>query len=409
MRVAVVASGFPPQAGNVERRAYQLAWGLAARGAAVEVLAQGTGDGLVDAGHHGGVSVSRFPVAMGPLRLPIAPGLRERLRLTAWTFDIVDVHARDPWIALALAGARPRRLVFSPGAPAEAFLGWPGIAATRALVGNSDRIVCRSAIDRERFCDAMPDAAARTRVVPDGVDLEELREAEPFETAGVVVLAVDRLDRSTWVRRAIAAVPGLPPELHLVIVGDGPARGRLAAYAHDLRVSSRVQFAGAVPDALMYRWLRSAQVVVTLAGGRGSGSQVAEARAAGASVVASDIPIHREAARRPGGGHVMFVPADTSPLDIADAIKEAAGVSVLPSPLRADSARSWGSVVESTWTLYRELLGADAVAASGGRNGEIASLAEQVQAEREALAASTDNGTRQRISGGRWWRQRRTA
>jgi glycosyltransferase involved in cell wall biosynthesis len=393
----------------VERRAYHLASGLAARGAEVEVLAQGKADGLVEAGHHKRVTVRRYPVAMGPLRLPVAPGLRERLRLTAWTFDLVDVHTRDPWIALALAGARPRRLVFTAGAPAEAFLGWPGLAATRALVGNSDRIVCRSTIDGERFCEVMPDAAGRTRVVPDGVDLDELREAEPFETAGVLVLAVDRLDRSTWVRRAIAAVPGLPPELHLVIVGDGPARGRLAAYAHDLRVASRVQFAGPVPDAVMYRWLRSARVVVTLAGGRGSGSQVAEARAAGASVVASDIPIHREAARAPGGGHVMFVPADTSPLDIADAIKEAARVSVLPSLLRADSARSWGSVVDSTWTLYRELLEADAVAASGGRNGAIASLAEQVQTEREALAASTGNGTRQRVNGGRWWRQRRMA
>jgi glycosyltransferase involved in cell wall biosynthesis len=409
MRVAVVASSFPPRAGNVERRAYRLACGLAARGAEVEVMAQGAGVGLVEAGRHQGVTVRRFPAAMGPLHVPVAPGLRERLRLTAWTFDLVDVHTRHPWIALALAGARPHRLVFTPGASAEAFLGWPGLAATHTLVDRSDRIVCRSAIDRDRFCDVLPDAAGRTHVVPDGVDLDELRAAEPFDTAGWIVLAVDRLDRSTWVRRAIAAIPGLAPELHLVIVGDGPARARLAAYAEDLRVSSRVQFAGAVPDAVMYRWLRSARVVVTLAGGRGSGSQIAEARAAGASVVASDIPIHREAAQRPGGGHVMFVPTDTSPLDIADAIKEAAGVSVLPSPPGADPARSWESVVDSTWMLYRGLLGADAEAPPRGRNDEIASLAELVRAEREALAASAENGLRQRVNGGRWWRQRRMA
>jgi hypothetical protein len=195
----------------------------------------------------------------------------------------------------------------------------------------------------------------------------------------------------------------------LVIVGDGPARARLAAYADDLRVSARVEFVGAVPDAVMYRWLRSARVVVTLAGCRGSGSQVAEARAAGASVVASDIPIHREAAGRPGGGHVMFVPTGTSPLDIADAIKEAAGVSVLPSPMGADPAQSLESVVDSTWMLYRELLGADAMAAPDGRNGDIASLADQVRAERQALAASTGNGLRRRDNGGRWWRQRRMA
>ena len=54
------------------------------------------------------------------------------------------------------------------------------------------------------------------------------------------------------------------PEFWLVVVGDGPARGRLAAYAADLRVSSRVRFVGAVPDPVLYRWLRTARVVVTL-------------------------------------------------------------------------------------------------------------------------------------------------
>ena len=105
----------------------------------------------------------------------------------------------------------------------------------------------------------------------------------------------------------------------------------------------------------------------------------------------------------------MFVPTDTSPLDIADAITEAAGVSVLPSPPGADPARSWESVVDSTWMLYRELLGADAAAGPRVRNDEIASLAEQVRAERESLAASAGDSLRQRVNGGRWWRQRRMA
>jgi glycosyltransferase involved in cell wall biosynthesis len=409
MRVALVASSFLPEPGNLERRAYHLAQGLAARGAEVEIMAQGVGDAPVEVELQKRVTVRRFPIAMGGLRLPLAPGLCERLRLTAWTFDLVDVHTRHPWLAVAFARARPQRLVFTPGAPPDAFLGWQSLAATRALVGKTDRIVCRSEVERDRFTDVMPDTAGRTHVVPDGVDLQELCAAQPFENVGPVVLAVDRLDRATWVRRAIAAVPGLPPELRLVVIGDGPARGQLAAYAADLQVSSRVQFAGAVRDAVLYRWLRTARAVVTLASGRGSGSQVAEARAAGASLVASDIPIHHEAARRSSGGHVIYVPADTSPLNVADAINEAAGVSVLPSALGADSSRSWASVVDSTWMLYRDLLGADAAVAAGSGNGTRVSLDEQVRAERQALAASMRKGHRVRANGGRWWRQRRTA
>jgi glycosyltransferase involved in cell wall biosynthesis len=149
----------------------------------------------------------------------------------------------------------------------------------------------------------------------------------------------------------------LDPEFRLVVIGDGPARDRLAAYAADLRITSRVEFVGAVSDAVLYRWLRTARVVVTLPEEDGSGLQVREARAAGASVVASDLPTNRQAAKSPGTGHVIFVSPKGSPLDVADAIEEAARLTLLPNgkvhPVPADTS---ALVVESTWALYRELI-----------------------------------------------------
>jgi glycosyltransferase involved in cell wall biosynthesis len=380
MRVAVVASSFLPEPGSLERRVYQLAWGLAARGADVEVMAQGAAGPPIDL--CGRATVRRFPAAVGPLRLPVAPGLLDRLRLTAGAFDLIDVHSRHGSVALAVACARPRRLVFTPGASIDTSMGWPRAVAMRALVGRVDGIVCRSEFERDRIGEAIPAGLARAHVVVDGADLDALGEAEPYATTGAVVLAVDRLDRGTWVARAIASIPSLAPEFRLVVVGDGPARGRLAAYAADLRVSSRVQFAGAVPDAVLYRWLRTARVVVSVGRVRGSGSQVTEARAAGASVVASDLPINREAAERPGGGHVIFVSADASPLDVADAIDEAAGVSVLPSAPGAGLDSSWESVIDSTWSLYQQLIGAERGESLRGQQGEL------------AVASNTANGAR---------------
>ena len=109
----------------------------------------------------------------------------------------------------------------------------------------------------------------------------------------------------------------------------------------------------AVSDAVLYRWLRTARVVVTLAGERGSGSQVTEARAAGASVVASDLPIHREAAERPGG--------ESRDLRCAEGIAAGRGgrdrrgrsrVRPLQRARARVAAPSWQSVVDSTLTLY---------------------------------------------------------
>ncbi|MGZ6692457.1 MAG: glycosyltransferase family 4 protein [Solirubrobacteraceae bacterium] len=390
MRVAIVASSFAPGPGTLERRTDQLARGLAARGVEVEVLAQGMAQPLVDV--CGRVPMGRFPAAVRRLRLPATPGLWDRGRLTVGAFDLVDVHARHGSIALAVAYARPRRLVFSPGASVDALLRWPRVAAMRAVMARADRIVCRSEVDRDLLGDAIPAAAGRTRVVPDGVDLDAMHEAEPYATTGAVVLAVDGLDRGTWVDRAIAAVPGLAPEFSLVVVGDGGSRGRLTAYAADLRVASRVRFVGAVPDAVLYRWLRTARVVVTLGRSGGTGAQVTEARAAGASLVASDLPINREAAECPSGGHVIFVSADASPLDVADAIEEAAAVSVLPSTSGAGLAPSWQSVVDSTLLLYGQLIGDGSVSERADAHGALVSLAAEAARNGDGVAVSGRSG-----------------
>lgn len=355
MRVALVASSYLPEPGRLERRVHYLAHGLAQHGVEVEILTQGPGPWRTE--QSDGVVIRRFPSVAGPLHFTVSPRLRERLRVASQTFDIIDVHTRQASLALAVAGTRARHLVLTPCASIDAFLGRLHTRATRTVLGGSAHIVCRSEIERDLLCRAVPHATARARVVPDGVDVHRLRSAEPFPVDRTVVLAVDRLDRGTGVGRAIAAMASLGPEFMLVVVGDGPARDRLAAFAADLRVSSRVQFAGAVPDDVLYRWLRSARVVVALACERSSGSLVAEACASDLPVVASDLPAHRGAAKQVGGGSVIFLTPRGSPLDVADAIGEAADLPVITNPeLRSFSAPSWDSAIDATWELYRETL-----------------------------------------------------
>lgn len=400
MKVALVASSFLPEPGRLERRVDQLARGLAHRGAQVEVLTQGPGRGSVE--HRDGVTTRTFPAVTGPLRFAVAPRLRERLRLTAHEFDVVDVHTRQAPLALAVASARVRRLVLTPCASAEVLLGWPHTRATRAMAAAAPRIVCRSEIERDLLCGSIPQAASRAVVVPDGIDPDAIRSAEPFDVPGTVVLAVDRLERSTGVGRAIAAMASLGPEFRLVVIGDGPARDRLRAFAQDLCVSSRVQFTGPVSDAMLHRWLRTARVVVSLPGERSSGTAVTEACAAGVSVVASDLPIQRHAAEQVGGG-VIFVAPRGSPLDVADAIEEASQLSVIPNldQLTA-SATSWDAAIDATWDLYEEML--DAPHASERNDGarQLVGLSSQLDAGR--LATPNRVGPARSAAGeASWW------
>ncbi|MGZ4166313.1 MAG: glycosyltransferase family 4 protein [Solirubrobacteraceae bacterium] len=400
MKVALVASSFPPEPGRLERRVERLALGLAERGAQVEVLTQAPGRASVQ--RRDGVTTRTFAAVAGPLRFGVAPRLRERLRLTSREFDVIDVHTRQAALALAAASTRVRSLVLTPCASAEVFLGWPHTRATRAMLAAAPRIVCRSEIERDLLCGIVPQAASRAVVVPDGVDPDSIRSAVPFAVPGTVVLAVDRLDRSTGVGRAIAAMASLDPEFRLVVVGDGPARDRLRAFADDLRVSSRVQFTGSVSDAVLHRWLRTARVAVSLPSERSSGTAVTEACAAGVSVVASDLPIQRQAAERVGGG-VVFVAPRSSPLDVADAIEEASQLSVIPSPdLLTSSAASWDATVDATWDLYAAMLDAPRPSERDVGAGELLGLSSQLDAGR--LATPTSFGHAQSAAGAAsWW------
>jgi glycosyltransferase involved in cell wall biosynthesis len=255
---------------------------------------------------------------------------------------------------------------------------WPHALVTRVVVDAAAQIVCRSRVEAELLGSTFPWAAHRIRVVPTGVDAEGIRAASPFPDPGRVVLTVGRLERRKRVDRAIAAMASLDPEHRLVVVGDGPSRRRLCAYAADLRVSSRVEFVGSVPDADLYRWLQTGYVLVALAEQESSGLHVTEALTAGAAVVASDIPAHREAAADVDGDRVIFVSPEGSPLEVADAISQAAGLGVRPTAQEWHlPVRSWDSVVDRTLELYEAL-------AFGDRPAEVSS---QVRGAAQALEA----------------------
>ena len=410
MRAALVASSYLPERGRLERRVDELARGLAKRGVEVEILTQGPAQLVPE--RREGVIIRRFPTVAGPLRFPAAPRLLERLRVAFPPFDVVDVHTRQLSLATAVASTRVRRLVFTPSVPVDAFANWRHTGATRAIVGAAVEIVCASEFERDVVCRIVPEANRRTQVLPDGVDMAALGAATPFDIDDIVVLAADRLNHATGVGRAIAAMPSLDPEFRLVVVGDGPARARLSAFAADLRISSRVRFVGAVSDEVLFRWLRTARVVVTLPGDGGSGSLVAEARVAGVAVVASDLPIHRQAAGRPGLGPVVFVAPRGSPLDVADAIEEAARLPISSSAaLLPSSATSWESVIDSTWRLYRRLVGEPVDSEPERTPSEVVDLTPQLPKRRQSGAEPVISGVAQ--SGAEegnarvWWQSRR--
>jgi glycosyltransferase involved in cell wall biosynthesis len=350
MKLALVASSYLPRSGALERHVHELARGLARRGVYVEVLTQDLPRPLPPVSEFDGFVVRRFVASFGSAHLAVAPGLRAHLRRTAASFDLIHAHSSHAPLAVAVARVRPHRFVFTPHVPIQRLLCWPNTPVVRALVEHAVQTICMAAAESDLLRRRFPWAARRIGVVPHGVDVAAIRAATPFGYPGNVVLSIGRLERHKRIDRAIGAVASLDPAFRLAVVGDGAARRKLLAHAVDLQVSSRVEFVGAVPDAELYRWLRTARVVLALAEQASSGLEVMEGLTARAPVVASDIPVHREAASHADGAAVKFVSRAGSPLEIADAICEAVELDV-GSTVRLQ-VPTWDEVVERMLTLY---------------------------------------------------------
>jgi glycosyltransferase involved in cell wall biosynthesis len=350
VKVALIASSYLPHPGALERRVDRLAHGLVSRGVEVEVLTQDLARGLPRVSERQGVVVRRFAASIGNAHAAVAPGLWQYMRRTARSFDIADAHSTHLSLGMAVARAGARRLFLTPHGPVQQLLRWPYAGATSALMQHAVQIVCSSRAQAALLSRASSSASGRIRVLPNAVDIGPIQSAEPLLRSKSTALSVGRLERYQRVDRAIAAMAGLDPGSQLVVVGHGSLRRSLQAHAADLLVSSRVEFVGAPPDAELYRWLRTARVLVALAEEDTSGLQLLEAVAAGVPAVASDIPAHREAASYADVAAVKFVPPAGSPLDIADAIVEAAKLSVRPTarmPLP-----TWDAVIDTTLALY---------------------------------------------------------
>jgi phosphatidylinositol alpha-mannosyltransferase len=135
------------------------------------------------------------------------------------------------------------------------------------------------------------------RVIPNGVDLDLYRPGlapiRHLRDENVNILFVGRLEKRKGLGdllRAYRAMVTRVPRSRLIIVGDGPLRGRVESYAarHHL---PNVVMAGYVPETVKPRYYNSADIFCAPATGAESfGIVLLEALASGLPVIATEVP-----------------------------------------------------------------------------------------------------------------------
>ena len=221
------------------------------------------------------------------------------------------------------------------------------------------RLAVRCAVSAEAEATAAAALGGTYERVWNGIDVPSFATAPPWPRSGEpeerIVLFVGRHEPRKGLAVLLEAMGHLGPAVHLWVVGEGPQTARLREATLG---DGRVEWLGAVGDDEKCRRLRAADALCAPSlHGESFGVVLLEGMAAGACVVASDLPGYRNVAR--GGREALLVPAGDS-VALADALGEAlAGGPGIKDLVAAGAARaeefSMDRLADRYAGLYRRL------------------------------------------------------
>jgi phosphatidylinositol alpha-1,6-mannosyltransferase len=340
-RTLIVTNDFPPRVGGVQQYVWNVAANLPADRVAV-VAPNWPGWREHDAALP--FPVHRFP----PRFLWPSADLATRVRIAARE-HAAEVVLFGHGLPLALLGARTGLpYVVATHGTEYWFAQTPGLhrllrrataGATRVLaVSRFTGRVIRTAVPGGVPVSLLPPGVDTERFRPDAPGAEEVRRRHGIGTGRPLVVCVSRLvprKGQDVLIRALPAIRRREPDAALLIVGEGPSRGRLEAMAAGVPTGS-VVFAGQVSDAELPAYHAAADVFAMPCRSRLAGLEVEgfgivflEAAAAGKPAVAGD---SGGAAEAVVDGETGLVVDGRHPGAVAEAVG-----SLLSNPSRAEA------------------------------------------------------------------------
>jgi glycosyltransferase involved in cell wall biosynthesis len=334
--------------GGSERHLLTLLPALAERG--IEPVLVGLDDPAWDPADFYGAL--RVPAIRIPARRDLDPLLLARVVRAAHA-DVVHTHLVHGDVYGGLAAALRATALVSTKHNDDPFRLGPFRYVERGLARLASRIVTITDALREFNVTRVGLPADKIETIHYGLD--ELPgawgENAPDDVQGRILLSVSRLTAQKGVDVAVRALPLLPDDTRLVVLGEGPERTALETLARELGVEDRVFLPGRVPDVTA--WLRRATVYVHPARWEGFGLGVLEAMLAGLPVVASDVSSLPELV---GDAGVLVRPDDASALALGVARALEAPALGLAGRERAQREFSVARMADLTADLYRRVM-----------------------------------------------------
>jgi teichuronic acid biosynthesis glycosyltransferase TuaC len=288
------------------------------------------------------------------------PTLR-RLLASGQRFDAIDAHYMYPdgvaaaWLgrALGLPTVITARGTDVNLIPQYAL---PRALIRRAIAEAAALIAVSAALKNELIALGAPDD--KVTVLRNGVDIKLFRPVDRASARAALgltrptLLSVGHLIERKGHHRIIEAMTRLS-EFDLLIVGEGPQRGRLAALIERLGLLERVRLLGARPHAELPSLYGAADILVLASSREGWANVLLEAMACGTPVVASNIWGNPEVVRDTAAG---VVADENTPDGIVAAVRHL--FSHLPdrAATRVYAEQfSWDATTDGQLALFRSL------------------------------------------------------
>jgi glycosyltransferase involved in cell wall biosynthesis len=360
LRVAMVASRFPPLLGGIETHVDEVARRMAARGLEITVLTTDVNGKFLPIEDRDGLTVRRFRAGPRGTDLHASPSLVREV--THGQYDLVHVqglHTLLPPMTLRACQrvGIPTVVSFHTGGHSSRVrtaIRESQWRALRPLLRKSNALIAVSAYEVDQF-------ARRLRIDPHAIRLIR-NGAEPLpvsdDSGGVVatgsplISSVGRLERYKGHHRLVAAMPALleiAPEARLVVVGRGSYEKQLRRLVARLRVERAVTFTSfAVEErAALGALLRASDIIALMSEYEANPVALMEALALGRKVVVADTSGLTELA---ASGLVTAVPLHAPPTELAEVLASVTAASGFDSP----PLPTWDHCVDELLRVYAE-------------------------------------------------------
>jgi len=282
--------------------------------------------------------------SVAPVALSPRAAWRALQSVRATRVDVVHLH--EPLAPVAAYG-----LLVAPPAPLVATFHRSGESGAYRALGPlarwaAGRLSARCAVSEEARRTAVAALGGDCQVLFNGVEVARFADAEPWTTDRPTVIFLGRHEDRKGLAVLLEAFSTVPDPARLWVAGDGPLTAELMA-RHP--ASERVEWLGLLSESELAARVAGADVLCAPSlGGESFGLVLLEAMAAGAAVVASDLPGYAMAA----GGLADLVPPGDVPA-LAAALRRALGDAPASRGRSSPEARGARRSRAESWSMDR--------------------------------------------------------